>query len=78
MNLYFCTGDLHEAGLYVAAESRGKAKRMYCDYCDSLMDFIMIRTYIMCHDFKAPRACTMRTAKLWKPQECGIERRIKE
>ena len=41
MNLYFCAYDLQEAGLYVAAESRGKAKRMYCDYCDSLLlDFI--------------------------------------
>ena len=41
MNLYFCTDGLHEEGLYVAAESRGKAKRMYCDYCDSLLlDFI--------------------------------------
>lgn len=54
MNLYFCTDDLHEAGLYVAAQSRGKAKSMYCDYCDTLMDFIMVHTYIMCHDFKAP------------------------
>ena len=27
---------------------------MYCDYCDSLLDFIMVHTYIMCHDFKAP------------------------
>ena len=54
MNLYLCTDDLHEAGLYVAAESRGKAKRMYCDYCNSLMDFIMVHTYIVCHDFKAP------------------------
>ena len=54
MNLYFCTYDLQEAGLYVAAESRGKAKSMYCDYCYPLMDFIMVRTYIMCHDFKAP------------------------
>ena len=61
MNLYFCTEDSHDSGLYVAAESRGKAKRMYCDYCDSLMDFI-----------------TVRTAKLWKPQVCGIVRRIKE
>lgn len=40
MKLYFCTDGLHEEGLYVAAESRGKAKRMYCDYCDPLMDFI--------------------------------------
>ena len=54
MKLYFCTDGLHEEGLYVAAESRGKAKRMYCDYCDSLMDFLMVHTYIMCHDFKAP------------------------
>ena len=54
MNLYFCTEDLHDSGLYVAAESRGKAKSMYCDYCDPLMDFIMVHTYIMCHDFKAP------------------------
>ena len=58
MNLYFCTDYLtdylHKAGLYVAAESRGKAKSMYCDYCYPLMDFIMVRTYIMCHDFKAP------------------------
>ena len=54
MKLYFCTDGLHEEGLYVAAESRGKAKRMYCDYCDTLLDFIMVRTYIMCHDFKAP------------------------
>ena len=54
MNLYFCTDDSHDSGLYVAAESRGKAKSMYCDYCYPLMDFIMVRTYIMCHDFKAP------------------------
>ena len=55
MNLYFCTDDLHDSGLYVAAESWGKAKRMYCDYCDSLLlDFIMVRTYIVYHDFKAP------------------------
>lgn len=54
MNLYLCTDAVREAGLYVAAESRGKAKRMYCDYCDCLPDFIMVHTYIMCHDFKAP------------------------
>nr|DAH68947.1 MAG TPA: hypothetical protein [Caudoviricetes sp.] len=54
MNLYLCTDDLHEAGLYVAAESRGKAKCMYCDYCDSLLDFIMVHTYIMRRDFEAP------------------------
>ena len=54
MKLYFCTDGLHEEGLYVAAESRGKAKSMYCNYCDSLLDFIRVRTYIMCHDFKAP------------------------
>ncbi len=54
MNLYLCTDDLREAGLYVAAESRGKAKRMYCDYCDPLLDFIMVRTYIMCRDFEGP------------------------
>lgn len=54
MNLYFCTDAVQEAGLYVAAESRGKAKRMYCDYCDFLMDFIMVHTYIMCHDFDGP------------------------
>ena len=41
MKLYFCTDGLHEEGLYVAAESRGKAKRMYCNYCNSLLlDFI--------------------------------------
>ena len=40
MNLYFCTEDLHDSGLYVAAESRGKAKRLYCDYCDTFMNFI--------------------------------------
>lgn len=54
MNLYLCTDNLHEAGLYVAAESRGKAKSMYCDYCDPLMDFIMVRTYMMCRDFEGP------------------------
>lgn len=54
MNLYFCTDDLHDSGLYVAAESRGKAKCMYCDYCDSLQDFIMVHTYIMRRDFEAP------------------------
>ncbi len=54
MNLYLCTDFLYEAGLYVAAESRGKAKRMYCDYCDPLLDFLMVRTYIVRHDFKAP------------------------
>ena len=37
MNLYFCTDDSHDSGLYVAAESRGKAKRMYCDYCDTFI-----------------------------------------
>ena len=31
----------------VAAESRRKAKSMYCDYCDSLLDFIMVHTYII-------------------------------
>ena len=40
MNLYFCTDDLHDSGLYIAAESRGKAKWLYCDYCDTFMDFI--------------------------------------
>ena len=54
MNLYFCTDDSHDSGLYVAAESRGKAKSMYCDYCDPLMDFIMVHTYIMRRDFEAP------------------------
>lgn len=54
MNLYFCTDDLHDLELYVAAESRGKAKRMYCDYCDPLPDFIMVHTYIMCRDFDGP------------------------
>lgn len=54
MNLYFCTDDSHDSGLYVAAESRGKAKCMYCDYCGSLLDFIMVHTYIMRRDFEAP------------------------
>ena len=55
MNLYFCTDDARgSAGLYVAAESRGKAKSMYCDYCGSLLDFITVHTYIMCHDFEGP------------------------
>ena len=53
MNLYLCTDDLHEAGLYVAAESRGKAKRMYCDR-KCICDFDVVRTYIMCRDFKFP------------------------
>ena len=54
MNLYFCTDYLYGVGLYVAAQSRGKAKRMYCDYCGTLLDFIMVHTYIMCHDFDGP------------------------
>ena len=54
MNLYFCTDDSDDSGLYVAAESRGKAKCMYCDFCDSLLDFIMVHTYIMRRDFEAP------------------------
>lgn len=53
MNLYFCTDDLHDSGLYVAAESRGKAKRLYCGYHD-MCDFIMVHTYIMCRNFEAP------------------------
>lgn len=53
MNLYFCTDYLYEAGLYVAAESRGKAKRMYCDR-KCIRDFDVVRTYIMCRDFKFP------------------------
>lgn len=53
MNLYFCTDDLHDSGLYVAAESRGKAKQLYCDY-DGMCDFIMVHTYIMCRNFGAP------------------------
>lgn len=53
MNLYFCTDYLYEAGLYVAAESRGKAKRMYCDR-KCICDFDLVRTYIMCHDFEGP------------------------
>lgn len=54
MKLYFCTDDLHDSGLYVAAESRGKAKRLYCDYCDTSLDFTMVHTYIMCHDYEGP------------------------
>lgn len=61
MNLYFCTDYLtdylHKAGLYVAAESRGKAKSM---------------------NGKITERRTAIPAKLWKPQECGIERKIKE
>nr|DAH68946.1 MAG TPA: Recombinase zinc beta ribbon domain [Caudoviricetes sp.] len=38
MNLYFCTDDSHDSGLYVAAESRGKAKCMYCDTCGAKMN----------------------------------------
>lgn len=54
MNLYFCTDDAHgSAGLYVAAESRGKAKQLYCGYHD-MCDFIMVHTYIMCRNFDAP------------------------
>ncbi len=53
MNLYFCTDDSHDSGLYVAAGSRGKAKRLYCGY-DDMCDFIMVHTYIMRRDFKAP------------------------
>jgi len=53
MNLYFCTDYLYEAGLYVAAESRRKAKRMYCD-CKCICDFDVVRTYIMCRDFEGP------------------------
>ena len=50
MNLYFCTEDLHDSGLYVAAESRGKAKRLYCDYCDTFMDFM--KALAVLKDFK--------------------------
>ena len=51
--LYFCTGGLHEEGLYVAAESRGKAKRMYCDY-ECVCDFDMVHTHIISCDFDGP------------------------
>ena len=54
MKLFFCTDDLHDSGLYVAADSWVNVNRLYCDYCDTFMDFIMVHTYIMCHDFKAP------------------------
>lgn len=53
MNLYFCTDYLYEAGLYVAAESRRKAKRMYCDR-KCICDFDLVRTYIMCRDYEGP------------------------
>ena len=51
MNLYFCTEDLHDSGLYVAAESR--AKRMYCDY-EYVCDFDMVHTHIISCDFDGP------------------------
>ena len=53
MNLYFCTDDLWGIERYVVAESRRKAKRMYCA-CENVCDFTMIHTYIMCRDFKFP------------------------
>ena len=53
MNLYFCTEYLYGVGLYVAAQSRGKAKRMYCDR-KCICDFDLVRTYIMCRDFDGP------------------------
>ena len=53
MKLYFCTDDLHDSGLYVAAESRGKAKRMYCDY-ECVCDFDMVHTHIISCDFDGP------------------------
>ena len=54
MKLYFCTDDLWGLELCVAAESRRKAKSMYCDYYDPSLDFIMVHTYIMCHDYEGP------------------------
>lgn len=53
MNLYFCTDDLWGLELYVAAESRGKAKRMYCDY-ECVCDFDMVHTHIISCDFEGP------------------------
>ncbi len=53
MNLYLCTDYLWGIERYVVAESRRKAKRMYCD-CENVCDFTMIRAYIMCRDFKFP------------------------
>ena len=50
MNLYFCTDDLWGLELYVAAESWGKAKRMYCDY-ECVCDFDMVHTHIISCDF---------------------------
>lgn len=54
MKLYFCTDDLWGLELYVAAESRRKAKSMYCDYYDPSLDFTMVHTYIMCRDYEGP------------------------
>ena len=76
MNLYFCTDGLHEEGLYVAAESRGKAKRLYCDYCDTFMDFITVRTYIMCHDFKAPAGVYDENCEAL--EAAGVQYRVEE
>lgn len=54
MKLYFCTDDLWGLELCVAAKSRRKAKSMYCDYYDPSLDFTMVHTYIMCHDYDGP------------------------
>lgn len=27
---------------------------MYCDYYDPSLDFTMVHTYIMCHDYEGP------------------------
>lgn len=58
MNLYLCTYDLQEAGLYVAAESRGKAKSMNGKITER-------RTAIPAKLWKLPECGIVRRSKEW-------------
>lgn len=53
MNIYFCYHKNDVCGLYVAADTIGKAKALYAKW-DGIENFTEYRGYVMCKDVECP------------------------
>ena len=53
MNIYFCHHKDAECGLYVVADTIGKAKALYAKW-DGMEEFIEYRGHVICKDVEVP------------------------
>ena len=53
MNIYFCHRKDAECGLYVVADTIGKAKALYAKW-DGMENFTEYRGHVMCKDAEVP------------------------